>query len=417
MLELYKGNKDIEDAEIMSQAKDENKTDEADTKTNKLDKSLEIISSVCLSISISSLLNVLWGKTEGVKTLLAITGATVLLSPTVNFGLKKLKEELENRAKKDIREAYKLADIIQEKTNSPSEITSATSIFLTEIVTKFQEENITLPTEQILTINQFLYLINANYYEKIIEKNKELTRTQLLALMLEKISTYLKETKRETFGATDVSNLLYYCPFIEEKLKMAINNEFEQGPVITHESTMYEIRRDAPIDLAYHGKNSPLKTSEGFDIDNGNDYYELILSLLQDQEYYAEKSYRNPRDIDWDIGYLKKVVKIIVRDHEEELLERDNNYPTFHMVASLADNCLMYALINNKTMVDQDVIIKTFKNWDYLSFDLKLSILDTLFTEENIDYSNHPFGVSKKRVDHPTQKIIRFKPKQTIESE
>jgi hypothetical protein len=77
----------------------------------------------------------------------------------------------------------------------------------------------------------------------------------------------------------------------------------------------------------------------------------------------------------------------------------------------------MYALVNNKDVVDQDVVINSFKNWEYIPFQTKLSVLDTLFTEEDIDFSKHPFKISPKKKEKPIQKIIEFKPRKQIESE
>lgn len=157
----------------------------------------------------------------------------------------------------------------------------------------------------------------------------------------------------------------------------------------------------------------------GFDIDDGNDYYQLILDYISDP-YYIEKGFGDPRNIDWDIGFLKKIIKILVRDHKEELMERVDDYTNFHLAASFIDNALMYSLLNKRDLVGQTEMINTFKNWQYIPFDIKLATLDTLFTEEDIDYSKHPFGVSKKQAKQektPPQKIIQFKPKQSQKPE
>lgn len=76
----------------------------------------------------------------------------------------------------------------------------------------------------------------------------------------------------------------------------------------------------------------------------------------------------------------------------------------------------MYALVNNRQQVGQTELINTFKNWDYIPFDMKLSVLNTLFTEEDIDFSTHPFGVSKKR-EKPATKIIQFRQIKPVDSE
>ena len=406
MLEIYKEEKDDFGKKIEISKK----------KEKKLDSCLEVVYSMGLAMSASSLLTMNMDN----NNLLAMTGATILLTPPIYFGLKKIKETIEERVNRDMHQAGQLVLMFKEVHNRDRKIESMTSLFLDEIFNKFEAENIIFPEEQIMNINQFLYLINANYYERIEEKNKDITRDELIDKIVTAVSIYLIDSEKETFDETDAIRVLFYCPFIEESLKNEIAKEFKKSKVMVAGKPIYEIVRNdiiASID-EYKRKHEAEENGmyRGFDINESSDYQELIMSYALDP-YYLEKGYRDPRDVDWDLGFFKKVVQLIVRDHREELLKTNSYYSNYNLASSLVSNTLMYALVNNKDIVDQDVVINSFKTWEYIPFQTKLSVLDTLFTEEDIDFSKHPFKITKRKKEKPSQKIIEFKPKKVVESE
>lgn len=406
MLEIY--NKDKKTLEEIDE--------QYQKETKKLDACLEVVSSIGIAIATSSLLTMSMDS----NNLLAMTGATILLSPPIYFGLKKMKEKFEESIDRDMHQVGQLVLMYQEVKDRDRKIESMTSLFLDEIFNRFEEENITFPEDQIMNINQFLYLINANYYERIEEKNKDITRDELINKIVTAISIYLIDTEKENFDETDAVRVLFYCPFIEESLKSEIVSEFKKAKVTVSGKTIYEIVRNdvlASID-EYKRKHEAEENDmyRGFDINESSDYQELIMSYALDP-YYLEKGYHDPRDIDWDLGFFKKVVQLIVRDHREELLKTNSYYSNYNLTSSLVSNTLMYALVNNKDIVDQDTVINSFKTWEYIPFQTKLSVLDTLFTEEDIDFSKHPFKITKRKKEKPSQKIIEFKPKKVIESE
>ena len=384
--------------------------------TKNLDKCLEVVSSIGIAMATSSLLTMSMDS----NNLLAMTGATILLSPPMYFGMKKIKETIEERVNRDMHQAGQLVLMYQEVNDRDRKIESMTSLFLDEIFNRFEEENITFPEDQIMNINQFLYLINANYYERIKEKNKDITRDELINKIVTAISIYLIDSEKETFDETDAVRVLFYCPFIEESLKSEIASEFKKAKVTVNDKIIYEIvRHDVLASIDEYKKKHKAEENgmyRGFDINESSDYQELIMSYALDP-YYLEKGYRDPRDIDWDLGFFKKVVQLIVRDHREELLKTNPYYSNYNLTSSLVSNTLMYALVNNKDIVDQDTVINSFKTWEYIPFQTKLSVLDTLFTEEDIDFSKHPFKITKRKKEKPSQKIIEFKPKGKIESE
>lgn len=404
-------------SENMLKDKSEESLDQKDNiikKSIPSEKTMEIIGSVGTASALTTLLTAFLGPECLMGTAITITGGTILLSPSMYFGMQKLKNKLEERTTRDMQQATHLSIMLQEEHEKERIIGSLTALFLNEILDVFEIENPNFPQDQIMNINQFIYLINSNYYEKIQKYFPKMSRDILVRKIVEQISIYLNDTKTEKFDENTAVGALAYCIFIPATIKKEIILEFKRSKLTVLGTTTYEIiRNDISTSINEYiaqkqkEKNAPYNV---FDIDSETDYYELILSYIQDP-YYIEKGYGDPYNIDWNVSFLKKVIKIIVRDHRKELLEKDPHYSNFRLTASLVENSLMYALINNKEQVGPTEIINTFKNWDYLPFNVELSVLDTLFTEENIDFANHPFGISKKSKEKSYQKIIEFKPK------
>ena len=70
---------------------------------------------------------------------------------------------------------------------------------------------------------------------------------------------------------------------------------------------------------------------------------------------------------------------------------------------------MAYALVNNRNQVGKTELLNTFKTWTYMPFNMSLSVLETLFEEQNIDYKEHPFGIKKKKTQNKQyKKVIEF---------
>ena len=151
--------------------------------------------------------------------------------------------------------------------------------------------------------------------------------------------------------------------------------------------------------------NSYLGTS--FDFDDLMGYKGMIESLCHN-ESFLDLEIGDPNDLLWDYDFLMTTMQLINQNHSAEL-ERINVFSNFWMVFDFISEATTYALINNKQQVGQEEMIRTFKYWEYLPFNLRLDILDDLFTQENIDYSNHPFQISHPRKQPTYQKIIPFR--------
>ena len=143
-----------------------------------------------------------------------------------------------------------------------------------------------------------------------------------------------------------------------------------------------------------------------FDIDDINSYRHLI-DAYRDNHIFDELGDMNI--LDWDYMFLRTVIKTIIESQRERLLTEVLDYSDFWMTSDFIFNSITYALVNNRREVGQKEILSTFKNWDYLPFEIMLDGLNEVYEREHLDYSTHPFNVSKSRCKKPYQKIIPFK--------
>lgn len=154
-------------------------------------------------------------------------------------------------------------------------------------------------------------------------------------------------------------------------------------------------------------ENGSIRVFE-FDLEDGNAYFEIIRVFTNDP-YFVEEGIGDPRGLDWDIDFLRTIVKTIVRDHHEELQKHDPEYSPIDLTANLISNSMAYAVLNKRDQVGKTELLNTFKTWTYMPFYMSLNVLETLFEEQNIDYKEHPFGIKKKSTHNKQyKKIIEF---------
>ena len=397
-------------------SKDNIEKDELKTFKRRADI-LEVLSSVGMAMAPTSIIASFIGNGNLGEYLAITTGGTILLAPAIYYGMKHLTKKLDERVNRDMHQAGQLAIMLQEIDEKNRPIGSMTSLFLNEILDRFELYNPTFPEEQIMNINQFIYLINSNYYEEISKINKNISRERLVKKLVAAISTYLNDTERDIFNEIDAKKVLYYVTIIPEDIKQEIAKEFKKSKTTINGETTYEIiRKDIQSSISEYKKRKEMEDDGfyyGFDIEDINDYYQLIQCYTNDQ-YYVEFSSNNPKNLDWDINFLRKIIKTMVKNHQEEMKCQVKDYTVFHLTSSFIDNALMYAMLNNKSEVGQEEMLNTFKNWNYVPFNIRLSTINRLFEEDEIDYSKHPFGIPKKKPNQ-VQKIIQFKPKQRLQ--
>lgn len=395
--------------------KDKDLTNEY-SKLNSYDsKLIDILISLGLSTSLTTTTCALLPIEFGSGTVICCAGATALLTPILYSGLKRVKESLD-KSRKTMTSNNPVNMLIEVDHQIGQKITNTTNLFTDEILESFAEADFTMTEDQIMHINQFIYMINSNYYEEITKTRDNMSREDLLNQIIEHITTYLKANKLDYFDEFIAAKIIKACQFIPTNLQQEMIDEFTSAKSNIAGKTSYEIIRKDIIDSI--NNLTPTQASSknvDFNIYDSNDLVELILSF-QDDPYYIEENLGDPKTLGWDVNFLQKIIQIIVEDHYQELIEIPD-YTDFTLAASFISNAMAYALVNNCESVGFKEMINTFKAWTYIPLQTKLETLDTLFLEEDIDYSYHPYKMRNPQRTIPKQKIIPFRPLQNQKSD
>lgn len=376
-----------------------------------VDKATEIIISLAAPFAAVTLISMLTGKFTSEEYTQVATGATVIGSPVVYFGLNKLIEKMQEHSKKDGIDENQELLMSQEEYNPDREITGMTSSFMPEILEVFEENNPDLPKDDIMAINQFLYLINCNYFDELSDIIPELDREDFIREIITKISLYLSNTTLNYFDENIAEEVLKYCANIPVEMKKKITLEFKKSKVKNGTKSTYKIIRNDGYDEDATGYNSEPKSIGSWFNKDDDKAYQILISAYSKDDYWYNEGFGDPSKLDWDIEFLKAVVTTIIKNHRSELRRQDPDYSNYSLVCDYIFNAMEYALENGKTQVGQQELIDTFKGWEYLTLGIKLDTLNTIYDRYDLDYNTHPFGVKPPEKRGAYQKIINFKPR------
>lgn len=143
-----------------------------------------------------------------------------------------------------------------------------------------------------------------------------------------------------------------------------------------------------------------------FEVNDLFGYQGLVDSISMSQDF-EEMDLGDPRLLNWDYEFLMTVIQTIATNYQHKLM-KINGFSIFWMTADYIYQAMSYALANNRKEVGKKELINVFKYWDYVPLEVKLDVLDDIFLQEEIDYSEHPYKISKPRGRKQYQKIISF---------
>ena len=165
-------------------------------------------------------------------------------------------------------------------------------------------------------------------------------------------------------------------------------------------------------------ENLDMSIFDGIEFDfNDLMSYQGIVESLNNSKLIQDMDIGDPTTLVWNYDFLMTTMQLVGQGHREDL-EKMSDYSSMYMMIDFIHDAACYALINNRGQVDRREIINTFKDWEYLPFWLRLSIVDDLFDQEHIPYKEHPFrnkrpinkSASRRQITGP-QKVIKFNPK------
>ena len=363
----------------------------------KMDKATEIIASIGMASSISAFSTLISSLTT-TEQLSIITGGTILLSPCIYFGMNALKKKSQDRNLRDMHHTAQLFLMMKEAHSADHNVTKTSTIFLHELHQEQKKINIEIDDNEQMNINQFLYLINANYYDEIAKKFPDLNREEVIRRLITLILLHLEHNNKKTFDEKDAKEVLDRCLFIKQDLKEEIYKEFKKSKVKFGKQKFYEIiRKDTTASIASYQKlreTDEKNQAPDFDIEDLNQVYSLIGCYANNEDMQELGN----TFLDWDYDFLRKILVLISTKYRQELVkEYGQEYNNLNLAGTFIYNALSYAVVNNREMVGYKEMINCFKGWNYIPFNLQLDILDDLFEQEGIPYDEHPYDIKKKR--------------------
>lgn len=365
---------------------------------------MQKVVSVSLPLSILLTFSVILPTTAAVIVVLA---GTALAAPILDRQFTKLKDKED---KNKIREQHYIQQLkisLAEMDKKGTRVNRMTPFFNDMIMAKCREKKINIDEDTLQNINQFLYMVNSNYYERILDSfkvnNERLrTREDVLREMCDAILRHMEVIENYAFDDTDVPEVLDTCLFIKDDVKKDMIEEFENSKVPGALGTYRYIieRKDVKsesIERDYTKNYDEVnKEDVSFDIYEKESYIAAV-SKITEMPHYQKLG--NVNALSWDIDALMDIVTSLVHKYNSELERNIPDYSIARFAVKLMLVTTSYALVNKKGTVSYKVITEAFKKLPNIPSELFLDMskyLDKLCAE--------------KALQRPNQKIIIFNP-------
>ena len=365
---------------------------------------MQKVVSVSLPLSILLTFSVILPTTAAVVVVLA---GTALAAPILDRQFTKLKDKED---KNKIREQHYIQQVkisLAEMDKKGTRVNRMTPFFNDMIMAKCREKKINIDDDTLQNINQFLYMVNSNYYERILDSfkvnNERLrTREDVLREMCDAILRHMEVIEDYAFDDTDVPEVLDTCLFIKDDVKEDMIEEFENSKVPGVLGTYRYIieRKDVKsesIEWDYTKNYDEVnKEDVSFDIYEKESYIAAV-SKITEMPHYQKLG--NVNALSWDIDALMDIVTNLIHKYNSELERNIPDYSIARFAVKLMLVTTSYALVNKKGTVSYKVITEAFKKLPNIPSELFLDMskyLDKLCAE--------------KALQRPNQKIIIFNP-------
>lgn len=365
---------------------------------------MQKVVSVFLPLSVLLTFSVFLPTTAAVVVVL--TG-TALAAPILDRQFTKLKDKED---KNKIREQHYIQQVkisLAEMDKKGTRVNRMTPFFNDMIMAKCREKKINIDEDTLQNINQFLYMVNSNYYERILDSfkvnNERLrTREDVLREICDAILRHMEMIEDYAFDDTDVKEVLDICLFIKEDVKVDMIEEFENSKVPGVLGTYRYIieRKDVKsesIEKDYTKNYDEVnKDDVSFDIYEKESYIAAV-SKITEMPHYQKLG--NVNALSWDIDALMDIVTNLIRKYNSELERNIEDYSIARFTVKLMLVTTSYALVNKKGTISYKVITEAFKKLPNIPNELFMDMskyLDKLCAE--------------KALQRPNQKIIIFNP-------
>lgn len=368
------------------------------------DKLVQKIISVSLPLSILLTFSSLLPTTTAVIITLLGTGVT---APLLD---RKFTEIKDKQDKQNIKEQHYIQQLrigLAEMDKKGTRVNRMTCFFNDMILAKCSEHKINIDEETLQNINQFLYMINANYYDRILDSfkvnNQRLqTREDVLREMCDAILRHMEIIEDYAFDDTDVPEVLKTCLFIKDNVKQEMIEEFENSKVPgVLGSYRYIIERkdvkQENIEKDYTTKYSEVEKDDvSFDIYQKESYIAAITKITEMPHY---QQLGNINSVSWDVDALMDIITKLVQKYNSEMERQVPKYSIARFSVKLMLASASYALVNKRSTISYKEITSAFKKFPNIPSELFIEMskyLDKLCAAKALEKQN--------------QKILIFNP-------
>ena len=368
------------------------------------DTLLQKIVSVSLPLSILLTFSVMLPTT--VAVIVTLVG-TSIAAPLLD---RKFAEIKDREDKNRIREQHYIQQLkisLAEMDKKGTRVNRMTPFFNDMIMAKCNEKKIIIDEDTLQNINQFLYMVNANYYERILDSfkvnNERLrTREDVLRKICDAILRHMEINEDYSFDDTDVQDILNICLFIKDDVKADMIEEFESSkvPGVLGKYRYIIERKDVKsesIEKDYtKNYNEVNKEDVSFDIYEKDSYIAAITKITE-MPYYQQLG--NINAVSWDVDALMDIIIKLVQKYNSEMERQVPKYSIARFSVKLMLASASYALVNKKSTISYKEITSTFKKFSNIPSELFIEMskyLDKLCAD--------------KALEKPNQKIIIFNP-------
>ena len=368
------------------------------------DKILQKIVSVSLPLSVLLTVSCFIPTIAGIIITILGTGIS---APIIDKKLTQFKDKQDKNKIKEQHYIQQLKISLAEMDKKGTRVNRMTPFFTDMILSKCNEHRINISEDTLQNINQFLYMINANYYDDILDSfkvnNQRLqTREEVLREVCDAILRHMEVIEDYAFDDTDTEEVLISCLFIKDELKEEMIKEFENSKVPgVLGSYRYIIERKdikkGNIEKDYIKKYSEVnKEDVSFDIYEKESYVAAITKITEMPHY---QKLGNINAISWDIDALMDICIRLVQKYNSELEREMLNYSIAKFAVKIMLASASYALINKTGTISYKEINNAFK---------KIPNIPNELFNEMTKYLDNLSAMKQK--EKPNQKIIIFNP-------
>ena len=368
------------------------------------DTLLQKIVSVSLPLSILLTFSVMLPTT--VAVIVTLVG-TSIAAPLLD---RKFAEIKDREDKNRIREQHYIQQLkisLAEMDKKGTRVNRMTPFFNDMIMAKCNEKKIIIDEDTLQNINQFLYMVNANYYERILDSfkvnNERLrTREDVLRKICDAILRHMEINEDYSFDDTDVQDILNICLFIKDDVKADMIEEFESSKVpgvlgkYRYIIERKDVKRES-IEKDYtKNYNEVNKEDVSFDIYEKDSYIAAITKITE-MPYYQQLG--NINAVSWDVDALMDIIIKLVQKYNSEMERQVPKYSIARFSVKLMLASASYALVNKRSTISYKEITSAFKKFSNIPSELFIEMskyLDKL--------------CASKALEKPNQKILIFNP-------